>query len=403
MRKTLALILLAVLPSCGDTPSSPTGSESGQVDAGGHDAGVEVRFSSSDPGRNALDVGVSRDVGADVEGGDCPITCGTPCEIAWAGDACFCDCPIDSDCSELDYCGCIEASGCETVEIGIVCPCDMECPGYPDCVCGAGGGTFVGCAPTSCDPMPYCGEDCSVHFDDEGCPECICPEPVDCSDLAYCDCRDTSSCEPVVRGPTCGLDCECEGHECACASGQFIGCVDAGCLTDTFDDCPMATGECELAIGEDGCPECVCDEPPGGCRSIDDYCTCSDSPACQPLTDAGRDCGYECECGLADCDCGGTEMLACQPRHCERYLPDACDIASGRCELVWNDEGCPECQCTGEDDVCEGLDFCDCLAGEGCQPVTDTCICPCDYACPGFEDCVCSCGGGEYLGCEAAP
>lgn len=50
---------------------------------------------------------------------------------------------------------------------------------------------------------------------------------------------------------------------------------------------------------------------------------------------------------------------------------------------------------------CEGLSACDCFDRADCQAVSDSCICPCDYNCPGKPPCVCACGGGNYLGCKA--
>jgi hypothetical protein len=35
--------------------------------------------------------------------------------------------------------------------------------------------------------------------------------------------------------------------------------------------------------------------------------------------------------------------------------------------------------------------------------VSDSCICECDYQCPGEPPCYCFCGGGNYLGCKANP
>jgi hypothetical protein len=50
---------------------------------------------------------------------------------------------------------------------------------------------------------------------------------------------------------------------------------------------------------------------------------------------------------------------------------------------------------------CDGLSPCECFARSDCQAVSDFCICPCDYECPGEPPCACACGGGNYLGCSS--
>ncbi|MCA9595008.1 MAG: hypothetical protein KC776_16920 [Myxococcales bacterium] len=50
---------------------------------------------------------------------------------------------------------------------------------------------------------------------------------------------------------------------------------------------------------------------------------------------------------------------------------------------------------------CDGLDACECFDRSDCQALTDTCLCECDYQCPGKEPCDCACGGGAFLGCAA--
>ncbi len=49
--------------------------------------------------------------------------------------------------------------------------------------------------------------------------------------------------------------------------------------------------------------------------------------------------------------------------------------------------------------ACDTLTPCDCFDRADCKALTDTCLCECDYACPGKPPCDCSCGGGAYLGC----
>jgi hypothetical protein len=54
-----------------------------------------------------------------------------------------------------------------------------------------------------------------------------------------------------------------------------------------------------------------------------------------------------------------------------------------------------------EPSTCAGLDPCQCFDRADCRPVSDDCICDCDYMCPGHAECDCDCGGGTYLGCES--
>ncbi|MDF1565247.1 MAG: hypothetical protein P1V51_19575 [Deltaproteobacteria bacterium] len=51
---------------------------------------------------------------------------------------------------------------------------------------------------------------------------------------------------------------------------------------------------------------------------------------------------------------------------------------------------------------CLGRDFCGCWQEPSCRFVSEGCLCPCDYQCPGEDPCDCGCGGGPYLGCQAA-
>jgi hypothetical protein len=51
---------------------------------------------------------------------------------------------------------------------------------------------------------------------------------------------------------------------------------------------------------------------------------------------------------------------------------------------------------------CESLDACGCFDRPDCKALSDSCICPCDYNCPGKPPCDCACGGGTYLGCAPA-
>ena len=405
-KKLIPLLTLSALFvwACEDAPTSSDPADAYTFD---NDADA-LQFPGWDTSNDAADDAAAQDgsfdggVHVDIivppdsdDTSNCAISCPYACELVQGGDACSCDCP---ECGGLDYCSCLLDERCQTVEIECVCACDYGCPGYQDCDCGCGGGTYAGCAPDECEWNVWCGSDCMVVFDDLGCPECICPERERCGDLEYCDCRDQDECVAIVNGPTCGLDCECEGLECGCPSGEFVGCVSDTCSIP--DECPWESADCEWAIGEDGCAECLCDEPPAGCPEIEDYCECAETNGCQVVTNA-LDCGYDCECDSSlGCVCS-TEFLACQPATCPSGFADHCDLESGRCELVWNEDGCLRCRCLGGDDVCTGLDYCSCLLNEHCEEVTDSCICPCDYECPGYEDCVCDCGGGDYLGCQA--
>jgi hypothetical protein len=62
------------------------------------------------------------------------------------------DCPLPGDCpvrpcEGLDFCDCFARSDCRYLTDSCICPCDYQCAGQPDCECGCGGGTYLGCAP----------------------------------------------------------------------------------------------------------------------------------------------------------------------------------------------------------------------------------------------------------------
>ena len=399
----LIFAVILAMTACSPAEDGNNSGSSSIIDSGSGDLNIDL--SLPDGGRPS-DAGRRTDEGGRPDGGDdtgrrrdrshrdvtCELECDDGCDLD--EDTCECVCPPFS-CGDLDYCDCINVNGCQPVENGCVCPCDMECPEYENCACDCGGGTFEGCAPVGCPSIGFCGDDCTVIFLEDGCAECICGEPDTCSDIDnYCDCIDADECRAFVQGPTCGLDCECEGLACGCPSGIFIDCmpewchpIDAPCRED--DGCGWATND-------SGCPICECEEPE--CGGITDYCDCAETAGCEVV--AFSDCGYACECDPAvDCACGGTELLACQPTQCGP-LDETCDTSDGRCSIEHDADGCAECNCVGDDSVCEGLDYCGCFLNPLCDVQESSCICPCDYECPGFEDCVCVCGGGDYLGCE---
>lgn len=94
-------------------------------------------------------------------------------------------------------------------------------------------------------------------------------------------------------------------------------------------------------------------------------------------------------------------------------LEDPCSGAYPTCTYGLCEDGTPQttASCNGSTwnvtamkclpMPCEKLSPCECFDRADCQAVTDTCICPCDYNCPGDPPCVCACGGGQYLGCKA--
>ncbi len=350
------------------------------------DAGDSIEDQSDEPPREIREEDEREDdASEDVPG--CLLECPEECEFNAL--ECTCECP-ELECNPLGMEACQEAEGCVFEQNACPGCCDG---GEDDCLCDCEGA----CVPEECPDFEACGAHCTVEFGTDGCAQCICEGPESCGDYdEYCGCRDDVRCQAFMMGPTCGNDCECDGLACGCPSGTFVTCMRTACPVPE-PTCPLDRG-CEWEIGGDGCVSCSCD-PPKPCEEIEDYCECADQRGCEVV--ANQDCGYTCECLLEGlCDCAGTEFLGCQRETCEA-VPEDCDVESGACELEYDDRGCAKCSCEGGDDDCAGLSYCACDGNSECEVLSSDCMCPCDYECPGYEDCECDCGGGEYLGCQA--
>lgn len=141
------------------------------------------------------------------------------------------------------------------------------------------------------------------------------------------------------------------------------------CSYPTSDCCPDQTATCKDGVWD--APILSCNPPPPEpCPAeppqAGDLCLFSD---CLGLYQA---CTYG--------DCGG------QPEVIATCGPSGWEVQKSQCAPP----------------PCEGLSACECFDRPDCQAVSDSCICPCDYVCPGDPPCVCACGGGKYLGCEPA-
>lgn len=91
---------------------------------------------------------------------------------------------------------------------------------------------------------------------------------------------------------------------------------------------------------------------------------------------------------------------------------DPCSGGYGSCSYGQCADGSPQtiAECNGEvwsvqsancaPMPCEKLSPCECFERSDCKALSDSCLCECDYECPGKPACDCICGGGKYLGCE---
>jgi hypothetical protein len=106
-------------------------------------------------------------------------------------------------------------------------------------------------------------------------------------------------------------------------------------------------------------------------------------PAAPPAE--GSSCGSSDPCGNAYQYCTYAACADGSPQTIAECKAGAWVVATSNCTLP----------------PCDGLAACACFDRSDCQAVTDSCICECDYACPGKPPCDCVCGGGKYLGCKA--
>lgn len=222
MRTLLFLTVLALLsPGCGHW--SQVEHQSGDPDAGsgGQDAGA------SDAGSGGQDAG-SEDAGRSDAG--------------------------SPTCDGRDFCECWQDSACRAISAGCLCHCDYQCPGEPACMCGCGGGDYLGCVSARCEPV-NCQYGELMELDADGCPVCV---PEECGGLGFCDCEAVQHCAPVtnIGFCACGMGCDPDEPVCDCIAPPFepsyVGCADVACPPAPCDQ----TNEM-FVMGADGCPTCA--------------------------------------------------------------------------------------------------------------------------------------------------
>lgn len=124
-----------------------------------------------------------------------------------------------------------------------------------------------------------------------------------------------------------------------------------------------------------------------------------------PGCGSGEDVRIEAGC-YVPCD-GPADLASCPlDTECRRtdVNPCVCGPGEGCCAACGAEAWL--CLPPAPSGPCEGRSYCDCVAGDGCEPLVDLstgCICPCDepFQCGG-PPCDCACGGATYLGCAAA-
>ncbi|WP_373049548.1 hypothetical protein [Vulgatibacter sp.] len=162
---------------------------------------------------------------------------------------------LAGSCDGLAYCACAETPACRVVAEPCFCPCgEFACS--DDCLCGCGGGAYLGCAPAAC-PISTCPEGSTLAPGPDGCPVCV--EPPPCDSLDACGCFADDRCAALADDCICECDFECPGTDpcdCGCGGGNYLGCYPRSCSVPTCN-----AGEI-LTLGESGCPVCVpADDP----------------------------------------------------------------------------------------------------------------------------------------------
>ncbi|GIX90423.1 uncharacterized protein CEXT_548651 [Caerostris extrusa] len=252
---------------------------------------------------------------------------------------------------------------------------------------------FCQCQEKLCSP-PSCAPECTLQILEGQCPQCNCLDTVQaqiaCSPVKCpAHCHEVVSslgcpvcvCGPLCTPPKCEAGCwvkrdvpqgECPG--CECDDNQEIRGMQCSPVK-----CPAA---CREAIGQSGCPACVCDtlcsppkcepgcevdtspQPLGSCPG----CTCADqdplprlqcSPVkCGPLCHEAYD-GNGCPTCICDplcsppvCEEGCTlkhddALGPCPTCKCESGGEGSCPRVScgPQCEKVVASDGCPTCSC----------------------------------------------------------
>jgi hypothetical protein len=243
-------------------------------------------------------------------------------------------------CAELDFCGCTDRADCEVMSNGCICGCDYQCPGHDPCVCGCGGGEYLGCKEKS-DPNPcgaggFCRPGMMSSCGDpnyEAAPGLTCA--FDDGGSGYC-------CLPIK---TCGKDTDCPG--CKMCEITRVGprtCIEpaVGAKRCTKDEDCSPYYRCAAPLMTDK-PECggicVYDNVPDGGQP--DAQTCVNPCDCQY--------GLFCVAGKCEPPGGGVGYVYCCDRPCPAGAPcqhanGAYDTCAGDADVQWPDAG----SCVGE-------------------------------------------------------
>jgi hypothetical protein len=288
-----------------------------------------------------------------------------------------------SECKDLDFCGCFKRPDCQVLSNGCLCPCDYHCPGEPECVCGCGGGEYLGCADIAEGP---CGADGFCRLLEAS--SCGDPDFAAAPELAckYGDGGTGYCCVPIKK---CARDADCPGCEvCEMTQSGEAFCVEPAVGADRCEkdgDC-RTYYRCDPQIFKQK-PECggICvydDRPDGG--SADVGPGCSNACDCAP--------GEICNGGLCTDPGGIVGVVFCCEYPCPSGAP--CEYSNGtygRCagdaDVGWPDAGA----CLGEGEqynrtgdpnpppCCPGLEALPALAvmdGGGCAaPACDCIVC----------------------------
>ena len=196
------------------------------------------------------------------------------------------------------------------------------------------------------------------------------------------------------------------------------GTACAGPAECHYDGCPPVVARCETGVWErqfaGSCNPPPPEECPASRPAHGTSCSLPSGTSC----DFGDCCPFTSTCVDGTWDSPSVSCNPPAPPPCPELPPaDGASCAGDACSNTFQE--CFYGDCGGQPDTtatcdgltwkvvttpcapCEGLSACECFDRPDCQAVSDSCICPCDYQCPGDPPCDCVCGGGTYLGCKA--